>query len=47
MNMPDPIKEDLIALHHANTEFTNSIIDLERKLREMRHQCDTNCEKRR
>ena len=47
VNMPDPIKEDLIALHHANTEFTNSIIDLERKLREMRHQCDTNCEKRR
>ena len=47
VNMPDPIKEDLIALHHANTEFTNSIIDLERKLREMRHHCDTNCEKRR
>ncbi|MCM1136183.1 MAG: serine O-acetyltransferase [Clostridium sp.] len=44
VNLPDPVKEDLTALHHANVEFTNSIIDLERKLREMQRRCKENCE---
>lgn len=35
VNLPDPIKEDLGSLHHANAELTNRIIDLERKMREI------------
>lgn len=37
VNLPDPIKEDLSTLHHANAELTNRIIDLERELRHMKH----------
>lgn len=36
VSLPDPIMEDLNRLHHANTELTNRIIDLERELREIR-----------
>lgn len=39
VNLPDPIKEDLNILHHANTELTNSLIDLDRELREMKNKC--------
>lgn len=38
VNLPDPIKEDLGSLHHANAELTNRIIDLERKMREIGRQ---------
>lgn len=38
VHLPDPIMEDLSTLHHANTELTNRIIDLERELREIKHQ---------
>ena len=38
VNLPDPIKEDLGSLHHANAELTNRIIDLERKMREIARQ---------
>ncbi|MDE6203569.1 MAG: serine O-acetyltransferase, partial [Lachnospiraceae bacterium] len=37
VNLPDPIKEDLSTLHHANAELTNRIIDLERELRHIKH----------
>ncbi|MDE5907160.1 MAG: serine O-acetyltransferase [Lachnospiraceae bacterium] len=38
VNLPDPIKEDISTLHHANVELTNRMIDLERKMREMKRQ---------
>lgn len=38
VNFPDPVKEELTALHHSNTELTNRLIDLERKVRTLR--CD-------
>lgn len=40
VNLPDPIKEDLSTLHHANAELTNRMIDLERKMREIERQSD-------
>lgn len=36
VNLPDPIKEDLSALHHANAEVINRILDLEKELREIK-----------
>ena len=36
VSLPDPIMEDLNRLHHANTELTNRIIDMERELREIK-----------
>lgn len=36
VNFPDPVKEELTALHHSNTELTNRLIDLERKVRTLR-----------
>lgn len=36
VNLPDPVMEDLSALHHANAELTNRIIDLERELRDLK-----------
>ena len=36
VSLPDPIMEDLNRLHHANTELTNRIIDLERELRKVK-----------
>lgn len=36
VHLPDPVKEDLSTLHHANAELTNRIIDLERELRELK-----------
>ena len=39
VNLPDPVKEDLGILHHANAELTNCIIDLEKELRDMKRQC--------
>ncbi|NBJ91762.1 serine O-acetyltransferase EpsC [Parablautia muri] len=38
VNLPDPVKEDLSSLHHANAELTNRIIDLERELRVLKKQ---------
>ena len=39
VNLPDPVREDLSVLHHANTRLTNTLIDLDRELREMKHRC--------
>ncbi len=36
VHLPDPVKEDLNALHHANAELTNRVLDLERELRELK-----------
>lgn len=42
VNLPDPIKEDLSNLHHANAELINRMIDLERKMQEIKRQSDKN-----
>lgn len=36
MNLPDPVREDIMNLQQANTELTNRLLDLERELRELR-----------
>lgn len=36
VDLPDPVQEDLNALHHANAELTNRVLDLERDFREMK-----------
>lgn len=36
VHLPDPVKEDLNSLHHANAELTNRVLDLERELRELK-----------
>lgn len=36
IHLPDPVKEDLNALHHANAELTNRVLDLERELKAIR-----------
>lgn len=33
IHFPDPVKEELTALQHSNTELTNRLIDLEQKVR--------------
>ena len=33
VDLPDPVNEDIKALHHANSEMTNRIIELERELK--------------
>ncbi|WMC93135.1 serine O-acetyltransferase EpsC [Kineothrix sp. MB12-C1] len=35
VNLPDPVKEDIANLQHANSELTNRILDLEAKMREL------------
>ena len=36
VNLPDPVREDIMNLQQANTELTNRLLDLERELRELR-----------
>ncbi len=38
VNLPDPVKEDIIALQQANTALCNKVIDLEQKLKELEKQ---------
>ena len=40
VNLPDPVQEDLNALHHANAELTNRVLDLERDLRKLKKGAD-------
>lgn len=35
IHLPDPVKEELQALQHSNTELTNRLLDLEQQVREM------------
>ena len=39
-DLPDPVQEDLNALHHANAELTNRVLDLERDLRMLKKGAD-------
>lgn len=36
VNLPDPVREDIVNLQRANTELTNRLLDLERELKELR-----------
>ncbi|HCM91990.1 MAG TPA: serine O-acetyltransferase [Lachnospiraceae bacterium] len=36
VHLPDPIKEDIQNLQHANSELTNRLLDMERELRELK-----------
>lgn len=36
VHLPDPIKEDIQNLQHANSELTNRLLDLEQELRELK-----------
>lgn len=33
VNLPDPVREDIAGLQHANSELTNRLLDLEQELR--------------
>ena len=33
INLPDPVREDIMVLQHANSELTNRLLDLEQELR--------------
>lgn len=33
INLPDPVREDIVGLQHANAELTNRLLDLEREMR--------------
>ncbi|MCR5604146.1 MAG: serine O-acetyltransferase [Lachnospiraceae bacterium] len=37
VHLPDPIKEDITNLQHANSELTNRLLDLEQELRELKN----------
>lgn len=36
VNLPDPVREDIVNLQRANTELTNRLLDMERELKELR-----------
>lgn len=38
VDLPDPVREDITDLQHANTELTNHIIELEKELKSMRRE---------
>ena len=35
-DLPDPIKEDIANLQHANSEMVNRILELEQQIKELR-----------
>lgn len=35
VNLPDPVREDIVNLQRADTELTNRLLDLERELKEL------------
>ena len=36
INLPDPVREDIVGLQHANAELTNRLLDLEREMRQLK-----------
>lgn len=38
VHLPDPIKEDIMNLQHADSELTNRLLDLERELRMLKNE---------
>ncbi|MCR4892109.1 MAG: serine O-acetyltransferase [Lachnospiraceae bacterium] len=41
VNLPDPIKDDIGVLKHADARITNELIDLQREVRELRNSVDS------
>ncbi len=37
-DLPDPVKEDIASLRHANTELTNRLLELEKEMRQIKRQ---------
>jgi serine O-acetyltransferase len=35
-DLPDPVREDIVGLQHANAELTNRLLDLEREMKQLR-----------
>ncbi len=40
INLPDPVKEDLLNLQHANSELTNRLLELENQMRQIKRRMD-------
>ena len=36
VNLPDPVREDILGLQRANSELTNRLLDMERELKALR-----------
>ncbi|MGN0280344.1 MAG: serine O-acetyltransferase EpsC [Lachnospiraceae bacterium] len=36
IHLPDPVREDIVCLQHANAELTNRLLDLEREMKELK-----------
>jgi serine O-acetyltransferase len=36
ISLPDPVKEDLLNLQHANSELTNRLLELENQIKQLR-----------
>lgn len=44
INLPDPVKEDIMSLQRANSELTNRLIDMEQELKRLKKSTQTETE---
>lgn len=44
INLPDPVKEDIMSLQRANSELTNRLIDMEQELKRLKKSMQTETE---
>lgn len=44
VNLPDPVKEDISNLQHANSELINRLLDLEAEVRYLKRTEEKECE---
>lgn len=44
INLPDPVKEDIMSLQRANSELTNRLIDMEQELKQLKKSMQTETE---
>ena len=40
INLPDPVKEDLLNLQHANSELTNRLLEMENQMRQFKRRIE-------
>ncbi|MCR5716926.1 MAG: serine O-acetyltransferase [Lachnospiraceae bacterium] len=40
VHLPDPVKEDIAVLEHANSELTNRLLDMEQEMKQMRREME-------
>lgn len=45
INLPDPVREDIMRLQRANAELTNRLLDLEQEMKRIMRQNDKDTEK--